>query len=208
MKLRYKAIIIFVIVFLTAFSVSYEYSLSTEPITFTTSHYYNNSADHSFLNGDLIYEMSLGDLNSNVSELPTHTDGYPIPNVYVFGYVTLEKMYQKIGFPYTNTSFSINNLYATISPETGAKTPLNSSLIPFFPPLSSKKWQTRLGDHWIYLFYNCSNGHELLGKYNTSISFNINIYKDVGVYHNLVQTERIVIYGTAVYKKGPEFQHF
>ena len=209
MKLRYKAIAIFVVLFLSAFSVSYEYSLRTEPITFTTSHFYiNNSSNYSFLNGDLIYMMGVQDLYVNVSDLPTHTDGYPWPNVYTFGFVTLDKISQKIGFPYTNTSFTINTISATIYPETGAKTPLNSSITPFFPPLISKLWQTRFGDHAIYLMYNCSNGHKLLGKYNTSISFNMNIYKDVGIYHFLVQSKKIVLHSSVVYKKGPKIQPF
>lgn len=209
MKLRYKALLIFFVVLLSAFSVSYEYSLRTEPITYSTSHYYtNDSSNYSFLKGNLIYKMSHYDLNANASEIPTHSDGFHWSNVYIFGVVTLDKIYQKIGFPYTNTSFSINNLSATITPEKGAKTPLNSSFIPFFPPLVSKMWQTRFGDHAIYLMYNCSDGHKLLGKYNTSISFNMTIYRDVGVYHFLVQSKEIVLHSTAVYKKGPKIQPF
>ena len=209
MKLRYMAIIIFVVVLLSAFSVSYEYSLRTEPITYSTSNFHiRDSSNYSFQNGNLIYKLGFDNLSYNASEVPTHTDGYPWPNVYIFGSFYLDKIYQKIGFPYTNTSFSINNLSATITPETGAKTPLNSSFIPFFPPLVSKMWQTRFGDHAIYLMYNCSDGHKLLGKYNTSISFNMNIYRDVGVYHFLVQSKEIFLHSTAVYKKGPKIQPF
>lgn len=209
MKLRYKAIAIFFVVFLSAFAVSYEYSLRTEPITYTTSNFHiHNSSTYSFLNGDVIYKMGFDNLSYNASEVPTHTDGYPWPNVYIFGSFYLDKIYQKIGLPYTNTSFSINNLSATISPEAGAKTPLNSSFIPFFPPLISKMWKTLFGDHAISLMYNCSEGHDLLGKYNISISFNINIYEDIGVFYHAVQSKKVLFNSTAVFKKGPKIQPF